>query len=134
MSKFETSTDTGRKEFIMDELVLCCDLSRYMELVSELRSFMYDSGLFVDAFENEDYTDVVRSVRRYIEMCIGGSAPSYILMLMDKIITDISDSNNNDYLIKHTCYIIKHECDHRSIFRFIHAVEFLMNQRRLRLL
>lgn len=134
MSKFETSTDSGRKEFIMEELRLCCDLVPHVELKGELRSFLYDSGMFVNEFADEEYHDVVRVSRRYLEMCVGGDVQSYILMLMDKIITEIAHSNHKDYLIKHACYIIKNECCLKSVFRFLHTVDFLIEQRRLRLL
>ena len=137
MSKFETSTETGRKEYIMEELRLSVDLSRSYEVDSDVKDFLRDSGLFLEGNQLSEPLEKIRVVCvEYIQRCIGHhfSTPEYIVTLMTEVMTDVNVSNQNDYLIKHASYIIKSKALLPVVFHFLNVIEFVINQRRLRLL
>lgn len=137
MSKFVTSTATGRKEYIMEELRLCADLGRIYEVNSDFRDFLRDSGLFLDNNQLSEPLEKIRVVCvEYIQRCVGHhfSTPEYITTLMTEVVTDVNESTHNDYLIKHASYIIKNKASIPVVFHFLNVIEFIIEQRRLRLL
>lgn len=128
MQRFETSTETGRKSFIMDELVLECELSKSYEMRSEIRKFVYASGVNPE----NDYGKFLGVIKSYINDI--GFGPKFVSPLMVNVINKINVRPEKDHLIKHTTYVIKDETYVDNLFRFLHAVEYLIEHRRMRLL
>lgn len=134
MSMFNTYTETGRKEFVMEELRLCCELR-----VSYLTSGKIEEFIEKEYEENAKFWELEKTygcflsaIKKYLKEKYTG--PDFALPLMEKIINEINKTSKKDHLIKHAVYILKETCITDIVFLFLHIIEKLINERRMRLL
>lgn len=119
----------------MDELSLSCDLELSFNIEIQMKEFIKKSELKNSEYDESgvpSYGGFLSIIKDFLIYHYTG--PDYIHLLMLDIINKINTRPDNDYLIKHAVYIIKININADLLFLFLHVIEKLINERRLRLL
>lgn len=134
MARFETSNELGMKEFIMDELRLTCNLALSEEIRNNIRQHVNKEVRYLETLNlPNDYGSFLTYIKDYIKITTHG--PSFITPLIHHTIDTINENPKNDYIIKHITYVLKQGvATADTVFNFLHVIEFIIEQRRLRLL